>query len=112
MTGEAPPLPRFDTIAAAELRKLASPLRACPASTASISATAVRRPRRRSRQWTRLFALGRSMAARAPVPADPAQGKRRRRPLRMTPKAINRRKMKAHNYRLRARALKKQRKDS
>jgi hypothetical protein len=50
--------------------------------------------------------LGRSIAA-APAPAGPPQGKRGRRPLRMTPKAIRRRRIKAHNYRLRARALRK-----
>jgi hypothetical protein len=32
--------------------------------------------------------LGRAMAADAPAPAGPAQGTRRRRPRRMTPKAI------------------------
>jgi hypothetical protein len=52
------------------------------------------------------------MAADVPARTGPAQGKRRRRPLRVTPKAINRRKMKAHNYRMRARAVKKQRENS
>lgn len=46
--------------------------------------------------------LGRALAADAPAPA----ARRGRRPLRMTPKAVRRRKIKAHNYRLRARALK------
>jgi len=46
-----------------------------------------------------------------PAPARPAQGKRRRRPLRMTPKAIRRRMIRAHNHRMRALALKKRRED-
>jgi hypothetical protein len=46
--------------------------------------------------------LGRSMATDAP--ARPTQGKHRRRPLRMTPKAIRRRMIRQHNLRLRARA--------
>ena len=50
------------------------------------------------------LALGRIMAAEAPA-APPAYGKRRRRPLRMTPKAIRRRAIKRHNRRLRARLL-------
>ena len=51
--------------------------------------------------------LGRALAASAPAtPARPG-----RRPLRMTAKAIRRRKIKAHNYRLRARALKQQREE-
>jgi hypothetical protein len=52
--------------------------------------------------------LGRSMAADAPAPAGPAHGTRRRRPLRMTPKAIRRRMIRAHNRRAWARAQQKQ----
>jgi len=52
--------------------------------------------------------LGRSMAAAAPAPARPAQGKRGRRPLRMTPKAIRRRMIRQHNRRMRARAIRQQ----
>jgi hypothetical protein len=56
--------------------------------------------------------LGREMAKTlAPAPAGAARGKKYLRPLRMTPKAIRRRRIKAHNYRLRARALKKQREE-
>jgi hypothetical protein len=51
--------------------------------------------------------LGRVMAAEAPAPPGPAHGKRGRRPLRMTPKAIRRRMIRAHNRRIHALALKK-----
>jgi hypothetical protein len=55
------------------------------------------------------LALGRSMvAAAAPASANPAHGKRRRRPLRMTPKAIRRRMIRKHNLRMRARVLRQQ----
>ena len=49
-----------------------------------------------------VLTLGRRMAADAPV--RPMQGKRRRRPLRMTPKAIRRRMIRQHNLRMRSRA--------
>jgi hypothetical protein len=52
--------------------------------------------------------LGRSMAADAPAPAAAARGTRRRRPLRMTPKAYNRRMRMKQLRRMRARALRKQ----
>jgi hypothetical protein len=52
--------------------------------------------------------LGRALADAAPAPT--VRGGRR--PLRMTPKAVRRRKIKAHNYRLRARALTKQREEA
>jgi hypothetical protein len=56
--------------------------------------------------------LGRDMAKTlAPALAAASRGRRPRRPLRMTPKAVRRRKIKAHNYRLRARALRKQREE-
>jgi hypothetical protein len=54
------------------------------------------------------LALGRSMAADAPASANPTHGKRRRRPLRMTPKAIRRRMIRKHNLRMRARGLRQQ----
>jgi hypothetical protein len=54
------------------------------------------------------LALGRSMAANAAAPARPARGRRRRRPLRVTPKAIRRRMIRQHNRRLRARMLRQQ----
>jgi hypothetical protein len=53
--------------------------------------------------------LGRTVAAEAPAPPGPAHGKRGRRPLRMTPKAVRRRMIRAHNRRMRARALRKAR---
>jgi hypothetical protein len=54
------------------------------------------------------LALGRQLAADAPGrPAQLAHGKRRRRPLRMTPKAVNRRRRLAHLRKMRARALRK-----
>jgi hypothetical protein len=50
-------------------------------------------------------ALARSIAAdRSPAAGKPARGTRRRRPLRMTPKAHNRRMRKKHMRRLLARA--------
>jgi hypothetical protein len=54
--------------------------------------------------------LGRALAAAAP--ATPVRKGRRRRPLRMTPKAVRRRIIRQHNRRLRARMLRKQREDS
>jgi hypothetical protein len=54
------------------------------------------------------LALGHSMAADAPAPANPAHGRRRRRPLRMTPKAIRRRMIRQHNLRMRSRVLRQQ----
>jgi hypothetical protein len=42
--------------------------------------------------------LGRTMAADAPASSGPAHGKRGRRPRRMTPKAIRRRMIGAHNF--------------
>jgi hypothetical protein len=53
-----------------------------------------------------------SLAARSLPPRRRRPWRRGRRPLRMTTKAVRRRKIKAHNYRLRARALKKQRDES
>src|SRR5260221_332202 len=46
------------------------------------------------------LALGRTMAAERPPVATPAR--RRRRPLRMTPKAVRRRMIRKHNQRMRA----------
>jgi len=60
---------------------------------------------------------GRALAASI-VPAnppaasrEPTRGKRRRRPLRMTPKAVRRRMIKAHNRRLRARVIRQEEKE-
>jgi hypothetical protein len=54
--------------------------------------------------------LGRALAADAPSTA--VRCGRRRRPLRMTPKAVRRRVIKQHNRRLRARMLREQREES
>jgi hypothetical protein len=51
------------------------------------------------------LAIGRELAASAPAPATASGGKRRRRPLRMTPKAVNKRRRLAHLRRMRARAV-------
>jgi hypothetical protein len=59
-------------------------------------------------------ALARSIAADPPPPATagrPARGKRRRRPLRMTPKAVNRRRRLAHLRQMRARAIRQEKKE-
>jgi hypothetical protein len=53
--------------------------------------------------------LGRTTTADAPAPPGRTEGYRRRRPRRMTPKAIRRRMIRAHNRRMRARALQKKR---
>jgi hypothetical protein len=55
--------------------------------------------------------LGRELAADARASARPAHGKRRRRPLRMTPKAVNRRRRMAHLHRMRARAIRQAREE-
>jgi hypothetical protein len=54
--------------------------------------------------------LGRALAADAP--ATSVRCGRRRRPLRMTPKAVRRRMIRQHNRRLRARMLRQQREES
>jgi hypothetical protein len=54
--------------------------------------------------------LGRALAAEASATA--VRRGRRRRPLRMTPKAVRRRTIRQHNQRLRARMLRQQREES
>jgi hypothetical protein len=51
--------------------------------------------------------LCRTMAADVPAPPGRTEGYRRRRPRRMTPKAIRRRMIRAHNRRIRAGLAKK-----
>ena len=99
-------------IAAAELRKLGITLTRLPGeyrvnfhngseATAQIAETV-----------DAALDLGRSMAAeRAEAASHSAGPRRRRRPRRMTPKAINKRLRLAQMRRLRARALRKQRED-
>jgi hypothetical protein len=53
--------------------------------------------------------LGRDMAKTlAPATAAAARGKKYRRPLRMTPKAVRRRMIRKHNRRMRARVIREQ----
>jgi hypothetical protein len=87
MTGDQPPpLSRFE-FAAAELRGL--------------GITVMRLPGK--------YRVNYRTGTDAPAPPGRTEGYRRRRPRRMTPKAIRRRMIRAHNRRMRARALQKKR---
>jgi hypothetical protein len=109
MTGNSP-LSRFE-LTAAELRILGIALTRLPGEYRVNFRNGTDATAQTVETLDQALELGRGMAADAPAPADPAQVKRRRRPLRMTPKAIRRRMIKAHNRRMRARALRKQREE-
>jgi hypothetical protein len=85
MTGDQPPpLSRFE-LAATELRGLGITVTRLPGE----------------------YRVNFHTGTDAPAPSGPAHGKRGRRPLCMTPKAIRRRMIRAHNRRMRARALRR-----
>jgi hypothetical protein len=104
MTDPAPPF----ELAAAELRALGITLARLPGEYRVNYRNGGDRTARLAEDLEQVLALGRALAAAAPR----APVRRGRRPLRMTPKAVRRRKIKAHNYRLRARARAKQREES
>jgi hypothetical protein len=56
--------------------------------------------------------LGRNMAKTLAPAKATARGRHPRRPLRMTPKAVRRRMIRKHNQRMRARAIRAQKRDT
>jgi hypothetical protein len=92
MTGDPSPSP-FD-LATTELRALGITLTRLPGEYAVSYRNSRESTAHMADTLDEAIALGRSMAAAAPVSTAPPQGKRRRRPLRMTPKAIRRRAIK------------------
>lgn len=56
--------------------------------------------------------LGRNMAKTLAPATDTACGRQPRRPLRMTPKAVRRRMIRKHNQRMRARAIRGQKRNT
>jgi hypothetical protein len=105
MTGDPSPSP-FE-LAARELRVLGITLANLPGEYRVNYRNGSDATARMAETLDEALALGRQLAAAAPAPAQPAHGKRRRRPLRMTPKAVNRRRRMAHLRCMRARALRK-----
>jgi hypothetical protein len=103
MTGGPSPSP-FE-LAVAELRALGIALARLPGEYRVNFRNAGEATARAAETLDEALELGRSMAADAPAPARPAQGKRRRRPPRMTPKAQRRRMIRQHNRRMRARVI-------
>ena len=108
---EPPPLPRFE-LAARELHALGIALTCLPgdyrvnviggSDAAAMSCD----------ELEEAVAVGRRIAQERPsAPAREGVAPRRRRPKRMTAKAIRRRMIRAHNQRMRGRAIKAQRKD-
>lgn len=109
---EAPPLSRFETVAR-ELRVLGITLTRLPGEYRvnyldGKDGTAVF-----GSDLDEALALGRSMAEAAPAAVvRAAAAYHRRRHRKMTPKAIRRRMIRAHNRRMRARAIRQQREDA
>jgi len=99
----AAPSPSPFELAAAELRPLGITLASLPGEYRVNYRNGGDATARTAETLDEALALGRELAAN--VPARPAYGKRRRRPLRMTPKAVNKRRRLAHLRRMRARAL-------
>jgi hypothetical protein len=108
MTGDQPPLSRFE-LAARELRALGIVMTRLPGEYRVNFRTGTDATARRIETLDQALELGHTMAAEAPAPPGPTHGKRGRRRLRMIPKAIRRRVIRVHNRRMRARALKKAR---
>ena len=107
---ERPPLPRFE-LAARELHALGIVITRLPGEyrvnvIGGSDATAMS-----CDELEEAMAVGRRMAQERPcTPAHEAVVSRRRRPKRMTAKAIRRRMIRAHNQRMRGRAIKAQHK--
>ena len=109
MTADPSPS-RFD-LATAELRALGITLASLPGEYRVNYRNASDATARMAETLDEALALGRELAANAPAPATPtSHGKRRRRPLRMTPKAVRRRMIRKHNQRMRARSIRQQEK--
>jgi hypothetical protein len=104
----APPALSPFELAAAELRAFGITIARLPGEYRLNFRTGAESTARVVETLDEALTLGRSMAADAPAPAGPAQGTRRRRPLRMTAKAQRRRMIRAHNRRAWACAQQKQ----
>ena len=106
---DSPPLPRFE-IVARELRALGIALARLPGEYRVNYVNGKDDTAVFGSDLDEALALGRGMAAAEPAAAvRPAAGCHRRHSPRMTPKAIRRRMIRAHNRRMRARALRQQR---
>jgi len=110
MTGTASPSP-FD-IATATLRALGITLARLPGEYRVNYRNGADATARIAETVDEALALGRELAAAAPEPATlTTRGKRRRRPLRMTPKAVRRRMIRKHNQRMRSRAIRQEKQE-
>jgi hypothetical protein len=97
-------------LAAGELRKLGITLRELPGEFSVNFRDGNDATTRNAETLEEALQLGRDMAKTlAPAAAGAARGKKYRRPLRMTPKAVRRRMIREHNRRMRARAIREQR---
>jgi hypothetical protein len=102
MTGDAFPSP-FE-LATIELRALGITIARLPGEYRVNYRNGAEATARTVETLDEALAIGRELAAGAPA-APATRGKRRRRPLRMTPKAVNKRRRLAHMRRMRARAI-------
>jgi hypothetical protein len=109
MTDAPPALSAFE-LATRELRALGITLARLPGEYRINFRNGADATARIAETLDEVIELGRAMAALAPAAPAAEQGPHRR-PLRMTPKAIRRRMIRAHNHRMRSRALKQQRND-
>jgi hypothetical protein len=92
-------------LATAELRKLGITLRQLPDEFSVNFRDGNDATARTAETLEEALALGRDIAETlAPATAAAVRGRRARRPLRMTPKAVRRRMIRKHNRRMRARA--------
>jgi len=86
------------------LRKLGITLRQLPGEFSVIPATEATRRTRTAETLDEALALGQAMARRGRAAAGASRGRRSRRPLRMTPKAVRRRMIANTTGAMRARA--------
>jgi hypothetical protein len=101
---------RFDVVAA-ELRALGMTIAARPGEYIVNYRDGKDETARYTDDLDEALELGRELAAAAPAAAQAhtlTPPRRRRRPLKMTPKAVRRRFIRRHNQRMRARAMKGQ----
>jgi hypothetical protein len=91
-------------LATAELRKLGITLRQLPGEFSVNFRDGSDATTRTAETLDEALALGQAMAAEVAAAAGASRGRRPRRPLRMTPKAVRRRMIRQHNRRMRARA--------
>jgi hypothetical protein len=106
MTGDESPSP-FD-LATAELRAIGITIARLPGEYRVNYRNGADATARIAETVDEALTIGRELAASAPAPAAVTRGKRRRRPLRMTPKAVNKRRRLAHLRKMRARAIRQE----